>query len=46
MNNHEQIDYTIEGVPEFIPPENEEIKIEGVKEWYVEKENQENHNGI
>lgn len=43
MNNHEQIDYTIEGIPEFIPPE-EDIKIEGDKEWHVEKE--ENHNGI
>ena len=42
MNNHEQIDYA-DGI-EFIPPEDEEIKIEGVKEWHVEKE--ENHNGI
>ena len=44
MNNHEQIDYTIEGIPEFIPPEDERIEIEGDKVWHVEKE--ENHNGI
>ena len=44
MNNHEEIDYAND--IEFIPPEDEEIKIEGVKVWHVEKENQENHNGI
>lgn len=46
MNNHEQIDFTIEGVPEFVPPEGEDIRTEGDEEWHVEKENQENHNGI
>ena len=45
MNNHEEIDFTIDGIPEFNPSE-EDIKIEGVSEWHVEKENQENHNGI
>ena len=44
MNNHEQIDYTKDGVPEFIPPVDEKIKIEGDKVWHVTKE--ENHNGI
>lgn len=42
--NHEPIDYGSEN--EFTPPEDEEIKIEGVDVWHVEKENQENHNGI
>lgn len=42
MNNHEEIDFAIDGIPEFTPEE--DIKIEGVKEWHVEKE--ENHNGI
>lgn len=44
MNNHEEIDFTIDGIPEFNP--SEDMKIEGVSEWHVEKENQENHNGI
>lgn len=43
MNNHEEIDFTIDGIPEFNSSV-EDKKIEGVSEWHVEKE--ENHNGI
>ena len=42
--NNEPIDYGSEN--EFTPPEDEVIRIEGEEEWHVEKENQENHNGI
>ena len=44
MNNHEQVD--LADGNELIPPEGEDIRTEGVKVWHVEKENQENHNGI
>ena len=44
MNNHEPIDYGSGN--EFTPPEDEIIKIGDDIVWHVEKENQENHNGI